>query len=181
MVKNLICLLIMLLASNTFLNAQEYVVKEGNASFKAKMPLNSYIGKSGDVQGTIDFKDGTLTFSVPIKSIKTGNEKRDRHMYELVKVEKNPNVVFKGKLIHNFNFEENGIQTVKAKGDFTLAGTTRQITIPIDLELASEGTVQLNASWSLLITDYNLERPSFAFIKVKDKHNLSVDVLLREK
>jgi len=32
-----------------------------------------------------------------------------------------------------------------------------------------------------LITDYNLERPSFAFIKVKDKHFLRVYVLLKEK
>ena len=179
--KNLICLLILLLASNIFLNAQEYVVKEGSASFKAKTPLISYEGISNDVKGTIDFKAGTLTFSVPVKFIKTGNEKRDEHMYELVEAEKYPNIVFKGKFIGGFNFKRNETQSVQAKGDFSLAGTTRQINIPINLELVSEGTIQLNTSWSLLITDYNLERPSFAFIKVKDKHFLRVYVLLKEK
>ena len=181
MVKNLICLLIMLLSSNTFINAQNYVVKEGNASFKAKMPVNSYTGESGRLQGTIDFETGKVAFTVSVKSIKTGKDKRDGHMYELLKTEKNPNVIFEGKLIDGFDFNKNTAQTVKVNGDFTLAGTTRQITIPVGLKLVSEGTIQLTASWSLLITDYNLERPSLAFIKVKDKHNLSVDVLLREK
>lgn len=123
--KNLICLLILLLASNIFLNAQEYVFKEGSASFKAKTPLISYEGISNNVKGTIDFKAGTLTFSVPVKFIKTGNEKRDEHMYELVEAEKYPNVVFKGKFVGGFNFKWNGTQSVQAKGDFSLAGTTR--------------------------------------------------------
>ncbi|WP_445731173.1 YceI family protein [Mariniflexile sp.] len=179
--KNLIFSIILLFSSNVSINAQKYVVKEGSTSFKAEMPLNSYIGKSDDLQGTIDFKDGTMTFSVPVKSIKTDNEKRDGHMYELVKAEKNPNVVFDGKLIDDFNFEEKATQTLNAKGDFTLAGVTREITIPIELKLVSEGTIQLKASWSLLITDYNLERPSIMFIKVNDKHDLTVDALLEKK
>ncbi|WP_445735919.1 YceI family protein [Mariniflexile sp.] len=179
--KNLIFSIILLFSSNVSINAQNYVVNTGSASFKAKMPLNSYIGKSDDLQGTIDFKDGTMTFSVPVKSIKTDNEKRDGHMYELVKAEKNPNVVFDGKLIDDFNFEEKATQTLNVKGDFTLAGVTREITIPIELKLVSEGTIQLKASWSLLITDYNLERPSIMFIKVNDKHDLTVDALLEKK
>ena len=174
-------LIILLYSGNVAMNAQNFIVKKGSASFKAKMPLNSYIGKSDDLQGTIDFKDGALNFSVPVKSIKTDNEKRDGHMYELVKAEKNPNVVFEGKLKDDFDYDEKAAQTLSAMGDFTLVGVTREITIPIELKLVSEETIQLKASWSLLITDYNLERPSFTFIKVNDKHDLSVDALLEKK
>jgi polyisoprenoid-binding protein YceI len=144
------------------------------------MPLNSYTGESDRLQGTVNFETGKVAFKVPVKSIKTGKDKRDEHMYELLKVQKYPNVVFEGKLIDDFNFDNKSEQTVKVKGDFTLAGTTRQITIPLDLDPVSKG-LQLNASWSLLITDYNLERPSLAFIKVNDKHELSVETLLKEK
>ena len=56
----------------------------------------------------------------------------------------------------------------------------KPINIPIALKRVSEDTIQLKASWSLLITDYNLERPSLAFIKVNDKHDLSVDALLEK-
>ncbi|MER3320053.1 MAG: YceI family protein [Allomuricauda sp.] len=174
-------LIILLFSGNVAMNAQNFIVKEGSASFKAKMPLNSYIGTSDDLQGAIDFKEGALNFSVPVKSIKTDNEKRDGHMYELVKAEKNPNAVFEGNFMDDFNFEEKAAQTLTAKGDFSLAGVTREVTIPIELKLVSEDTLQLKASWSLLITDYNLERPSFTFIKVNDKHDLSVDALLEKK
>jgi len=53
-------------------------------------------------------------------------------MYELLEAKKNPDVVFDGKLIDDFNFDKKANQTVRVKGDFSLAGTTRQITIPIN-------------------------------------------------
>ncbi|MBC8770587.1 YceI family protein [Arenibacter sp. BSSL-BM3] len=161
--------------------AQVYSATEGHANFRAKMPFNSYMGKSDRLQGTINFETGKVAFKVPVRSIKTNKDKRDEHMYELLEAKKNPDVVFDGTLIDNFDINKKGNQSVPVKGDFTLAGTTRQITIPLDLELVSEGTIQLKASWTLLITDYGLERPSIVFIQVDDKHELSVDAVLMEK
>ena len=139
------------------------------------------MGKSDQLQGNINFETGKVNFKVPVKSIKTDKEKRDEHMYELLEAEKNHDVVFDGKLIDDFNFDKKGNQSVRVKGDFTLAGTTREITIPIDLELVSDNTIQLNASWSLFITDYGLERPSIVFLQVNDQHELNLDALLKEK
>jgi len=169
--------ILVLLMGGTLSFAQVYTAQDGNATFEAKMPLNSYIGQTDQLKGTIDFKTGKVNFSLPVKSIKTGNEKRDGHMYEMLETKKNPDVVFEGKLIDDFDREEKSKRTVRAKGDFTLAGSIRKITIPLDLEPVSKA-IQLNASWSLLITDYGLERPSLMFIKVDDKHDLSVDALL---
>ena len=181
--KNLIyqvSILLLFLSSQTF-NAQVYSTTDGLANFQAKMPLNTYMGRSDQLQGSINFETGKVAFKLPVKSIKTDKDKRDEHMYELLEAEKNPNVLFDGKLIDEFNFDKKGNQTVKVRGDFTLAGTTRQITVPLELVLVSEGTIQLKASWSLLITDYGLERPSIVFIQVNDEHDLSVDAVLKEK
>ena len=181
--KNLIfqvSILLLFLSSQTF-NAQVYSTTDGLANFQAKMPLNTYMGRSDQLQGSINFETGKVAFKLPVKSIKTDKDKRDEHMYELLEVEKNPNVLFDGKLIDEFNFDKKGNQTVKVSGNFTLAGTTRQITVPLELVLVSEGTIQLKASWSLLITDYGLERPSIVFIQVNDEHDLSVDAVLKEK
>ncbi|RAJ12529.1 YceI family protein [Arenibacter echinorum] len=181
--KNLIyqvSILLLFLSNNTS-NAQVYSTTDGLANFQAKMPLNTYMGKSDQLQGSINFETGKVAFKLPVKSIKTDKDKRDEHMYELLEAEKNPNVLFDGKLIDEFNFDKKGNQTVKVRGDFTLAGTTRQITVPLELVLVSEGTIQLKASWSLLITDYGLERPSIVFIQVNDEHDLSVDAVLKEK
>lgn len=162
------------------ISAQIYTIESGSVFFKAKMPLNSYTGKSDQLHGTIDFETGALEFSVPLNSIKTGIKKRDKHMYELLNSEQYPKVTLKGILKKIPNLTLKTKQAIMADGDFTLAGTTQKVTIPIDFTLGEKG-LQMTASWSVLITDYNLELPSFMFIKVKDKHDLSVDALLKEK
>lgn len=162
------------------ISAQVYTVANGNASFDAETPLSSYQGKSSKLQGSIDFETKKIRFSVPVKSITTDIEKRDGHMYELLEVEKNPNVIFEGILGNGIDFGKKTEQTVEAEGNFTLAGTTNKVTIPIVLTPNEKG-LQMTASWSLRITDYNLERPSVMFIKVKDRHDLNVDALLKKK
>ncbi len=172
-----IILSVLLTAGN--LRSQIYTTENGKAEFEASMPLNSYTGQSDQLQGKIDLKTGEVEFSLPVKSIKTGNDKRDEHMYELLEVEENPKVTFKGKLLDNYDLQQ-GKQTVKVEGGFTLANTTQQVTIEGTLEPVEEG-LKLSASWSLLITDYGLERPSITFIKVDDKHELSINGVLTKK
>ncbi|TLP70555.1 YceI family protein [Maribacter sp. ACAM166] len=157
--------------------AQLYATENGKAKFEATMPFNSYDGSSDQLQGMINLETNVVEFSLPVKSIKTGIDKRDNDMYELLNVEQNPNVLFKGSLIDNYK-KENRKQIVKVKGDFTLAGVTRQVTITGSLEPVKNG-LKLIADWSLRITDYNVERPSILFVKVDDKHDLSISVLLK--
>jgi len=170
-------ILVLLFFYTNILYAQKYFVEDGTAFFKAEISVSSYTGTSNQLQGYIDFQSGVIEFMLPAKSIKTGNKKRDKHMYELLKVDENLNVLFKGKLIDVFDTDKLEKQTLKAKGDFTLAGFTREITINIDLIPVQKG-LHLNTSWLLLITDYNLKRPSKAFFKVKDQHQLSINTLL---
>lgn len=159
--------------------AQVYTATNGNASFDAETPLSSYEGKSNKLKGNIDFSTQKISFTVPVESITTDNEKRDRHMYELIQTKKNPDVLFEGMLTEAFDFHKNIAQTIQAEGNFTLAGTTNKVTIPILLTPKKEG-LQMTATWSLLITDYNLARPSFMFIKVKDKHIININAVLNK-
>lgn len=177
--KQLFILLLLLMGSSV-ISAQIYAVENGSAFFKAKMPLNSYTGKSDQLHGTIDLKTGTLQFSVPLNSIKTGIKKRDKEMYKLLNSEQFPTITFKGKLKKIPNLTLQTKQTIIADGDFTLAGTKQKISVPIDFALGKNG-VELNATWSLLITDYNIERPSKFLFKVNDKHELGVNALLKVK
>ncbi|MEQ8219920.1 MAG: YceI family protein [Arenibacter sp.] len=175
----LIFTLLLILSSNNAI-AQIYATNGGHANFRAKMPFNSYMGKSDQLQGDINFETGEVAFKLAVTSIKTDKDKRDEHMYELLETKKNPYVLFDGKLIDEFKFDKNTNQSVKVKGNFTLAGVTRQIIVPLNLKLTPDGAIQLYASWSLLITNYGLERPSIAFIQVNDKHDISVDAVLKE-
>jgi len=167
----------LILFSVSIINAQKYVVKNGTAFFKAKISFNSYKGTSNQLKGYIDFKTRDIEFTVPAKSIFTGIKKRDQHMYELIKANEFKEVSFKGKLIDDFDLNKNKKQILNIKGLFTLAGVSKEITLNIELTPEQKG-LKLNATWSLLITDYNLKRPTKVFFKVNDKHKMGVDALL---
>ena len=166
-----------ILLSISFINAQTYVVDKGTAFFKAKVSINSYTGNSDQLNGFINFETGEIEFSIPANSIKTSNKKRDKHMYEIINLEEHPTVSFKGSLINFYDESLKGKQTLKVKGHFTFVGTTQELELEIDLSPELDG-LRMHANWTLLITDYNLERPSKAFMTVKDEHQMDVDAFL---
>lgn len=166
-----------ILFSNSFINAQTYVVDHGTAFFKAKVSINSYKGTSDQLNGFINFETGEVEFSISGKSIKTSNKKRDKHMYEIINVEEHSMVSFKGNLIDFYDESLKEKQTLKVKGHFTFVGATQELELEIDLSPELIG-LRLHTNWTLLITDYNLERPSKAFMTVKDEHQMGVDALL---
>ena len=165
--------------SISFTNGQTYVVENGTAYFKAKIAVNSYIGTSDKLIGSINFETGELEFSIPASSINTPNKKRNKHMYELIKVEEYTTVSFRGNLIDFYDEALKEKQTLKVRGHFTLAGATKEIELNIDLTPEQNG-LRLHADWTLLITDYNLERPTKAFLTVKDEHEMGVNAFLVE-
>ncbi|MDC9722314.1 MAG: YceI family protein [Urechidicola sp.] len=175
--STLILSLTFILLSSSFINAQTYVVDNGTAFFKAKVSINSYTGTSDQLNGFINFETGEIEFSIPANSIKTSNKKRDKHMYEIINVEENSTVSFKGNLIDLYDESLKEKQTLKVKGHFTFVGVTLELELEIDLSSELDG-LRLHANWTLLITDYNLERPSKAFMTVKDEHQMGVDALL---
>lgn len=183
-VKKSIALAVLLLLIFVFVNvnvcAQRYEVDMGSAFFKAKISFNSYTGTTDQLTGFIDLESNTIEFSIPTSTLKTRNKKRDKHMYELIKVEEYTTVTFKGVLIDHYNYEIKHKQTLKVKGDFTLAGVSKDIALSIDLIPEQEG-LQLNAVWSLLISDYGLERPKKTFFTVDDKHEISINAYLVKK
>ncbi|MEQ8715136.1 MAG: YceI family protein [Cyclobacteriaceae bacterium] len=172
-------IILTILFSGNPLFSQVYTTQNGKAKFGASMPFNSYKGESDQLQGNINLETGVVEFSLPVKSIKTGIDKRDEHMYELLRAEENPEVIFKGKLQGKYDLQR-GKQTVKVRGRFTLASSTRQVTIEGTLKPEGEN-LHLSADWSLMITDYGLERPNITFVKVDDKHDLEIYVVLKKK
>jgi len=176
-IVTILTLLIFLLSIAT-IQAQKYNVKNGTASFKAKISFNSYTGTSDKLEGFVDFDSNTLEFTIPTKSIETPNKKRNKHMYALINADEFKTVTFKGTFIDNFDVDKKEKQTIKINGDFTLAGVTNKIELNVDLTLDPIG-LHFNAAWILLITDYNVEPPSKAFMTVKDEHEMTVDALLK--
>ncbi|MCH7525740.1 MAG: YceI family protein, partial [Bacteroidetes bacterium] len=78
-ILNNMLILVLLFFNTNILYAQKYFVKDGTAFFKAETSVNSYTGTSNQLHGYIDLQTGVIEFMLPVKSINTGNKKRDKH------------------------------------------------------------------------------------------------------
>lgn len=170
-------LIIICLTLPGFVQGQMFQTKSGHAEFDSSVPLHSFTGQSDKMVGQINLADSTVDFYLDVHTLKTGIGKRDEDMLETLEAEEYPFAEFYGKLISPFNPDLNQPQQVTVKGDFTIHGVTRPVTIEGTLEPAAEG-LKVNASWSLNMKDYNIKPPGILFYRVSEKIDASISANL---
>lgn len=157
---------------------QAYMTKTGHAEFDSSVPLHSFTGESDYLVGRINLNDSTVDFYLDVNTLKTGISKRDKDMLETLEAEEYPFAEFFGKLTSSFDSNKKEAQEVTAKGEFTIHGVTRDITVDGTLKKTSEG-LQLNAAWTLNMEDYDIEPPGILFYRVSEKIDIRIDALLK--
>lgn len=92
-------------------------------------------GQMNKVSGTINLDPDDITsldleFKVDLDSIITGIGKRDDHLKseEFFDIEKHPDIIFKGRAS-----ERTGFNTCKVRGDLTVHGVKKTITLEADV------------------------------------------------
>ena len=172
-------LLLCLMSGSFFLNAQVYTTDTGFAKVEGTTSTSSYTGKSRQLHGTINVSDSTVKFYLPLKTLKTGNGMRDRHMRNTLEADKYPKAIFSGRIVNKLPSNGNS-KKVRVKGEFTIHGITRQIVINGKVSRQREQLI-VEASFPVKITEYEMERPGFLFMTVNDKHEITVRATLRSK
>lgn len=172
MFKNLVFLVIFFAFSN-LLNAQIYQADKAHAEVSGETTFVSYTGASEELQGKLNLETRKVDFEIPLKSIDTGNNLRNKHMNEALESSKYPTAKFSGEIISAFDPTRAESQEVKVKGNFTIHGETREITVTAKLVPKKSG-IDFSAEWPINITDYKMERPKVMFSRVDDKHTISI-------
>jgi polyisoprenoid-binding protein YceI len=133
-----------LLLANTSLAAGTYTVDpaHSSASFKIKhLGVSSVSGRFNDLSGTVvldaaDESKNKVEIEIKTASIDTGINKRDDHLRnaDFFDVEKYPVMSFKST-----SFKKKSDNLYEVKGDFTLHGTTKSITIDVEQTGSGKG------------------------------------------
>lgn len=157
-------LTVALTAEATF--AETYVVDASHSSvdFSIRHLVGRTKGRFGDFSGTIGYdaaKPAASTFSgtIQVKSIDTGNERRDGHLRnaDFFDAENYPTITFESTEVASASED-----TLSVKGKLTMHGTTKEVTLPI--EILGTGTnprngkaqIGLEANFSVLCSDYGV-------------------------
>lgn len=159
-------------------NAQLYKTQEGHAEVYGENAMTSYTGTSDQLEGRIDHETGQLVFELELKTLKTGNDLRDSHMYDALEADTYPKARFKGRLLGDLPKEgEMGAATVK--GEFTIHGVSKEVEV-VGVLGRVDGRLEMEAQFSIPITEYGMERPGWSFATVRDQHDIEVEAQLEQ-
>ena len=146
--------------------AETYVVDTSHSSvdFSIRHLVGRTKGRFGDFSGTITYdaaKPDSSSFSgtIQVASIDTGNERRDGHLKsaDFFEAETYPTITFESTEVTSA-----GENTLDVKGKLTMHGTTKEVTLPIEIlgtginPRSGKAQIGLETNFSILCSDYGV-------------------------
>lgn len=170
-------------AANLRLLDESRLWLEGDSTLHPFSSTAAIVNISAELAGgqTDALKPGALEkfdLSVEVKSLKSGKKGLDKKMYETLKSDKFPNIVFR---MAGYEIEASsaGVIPVKAKGTLSIAGKDREIDLNLEARQKGEG-LRVSGSETLLMSDYGIKPPSMMLgaVKTADKITVRFNLLL---
>ena len=146
--------------------AETYVVDTSHSSvdFSIRHLVGRTKGRFGDFSGTIGYDaanpdSSSFSGTIQVKSIDTGNERRDAHLQnaDFFEAETYPTITFESTEVTS-----TGENTLSAKGKLTMHGTTKEVTLPIEIlgtginPRGGKAQIGLETNFSILCSDYGV-------------------------
>lgn len=153
-------------------------------------PLEVINGLSNQVKGSVAVQNGKATgkFTVPVNSIKTGNEMRDGHLQNdrWLDAAKYPDIIFEFQDVALPAPLESGKPLkVQAKGKFTIHGVTREEPVEVTAVYFKESAetknrapgdlLRVRAKFRIPLDAYGIKRTEALILKVGEIAEVSVD------
>lgn len=178
--KSLFSLLVLffVLLSTDLLNAQNGYQLSSSQEFKVSgtSTLHDWdmISEGARGQATIVVENGeiqeisNLRVDLPVKSLKSGNNRMDRTAYSAVDADKHDYVRFELTGIRNITSRQ-----IFATGNLTIAGTTRPVTLQTDYTV-NGSSVQFSGAHSIKFTQFDVDPPTALLGTVRTGDDLKI-------
>lgn len=169
---------LLFLAAQVFLSAQTptlYKTESGSVAFTSDAPLELIEAASDRLRGVIDLEKKQFAFSVAMKSFEGFNSPlQQEHFNEnYLETATFPTATFTGKIIDAIDVQNPGTYPVRTKGKLTVHGVTRERIIKGILTIGKD-KVSVQADFSVLLQEHDIEIPKIVQQKIAEKINLSL-------
>lgn len=113
-----------------------------------------------------------LSFTIPVKSIKSGKGGMDRRIYDAFKSDDHPQISFRMTEAKRTEGDAGSI-TLEVTGELAMAGVSKTVTLPVKGEKSGSGWL-FTGSHSLNMADYDMDPPSAMFGTIKSGEKVTV-------
>lgn len=163
------------------IHAQSYMSESGHVEFVSTAPLLEFKGISDHLTGLINMDKNLVDFYVDLNTLDTGINLRNNHMRDsYLETDKYRFAEFTGNLTSEFNPSVKREQEVTVSGTFQIHGVERDIEVSGTLNPVESG-LQLDASWTIMLEDYNIDKPQVVFYELASKQTVNISILLNPK
>ncbi|MGB2087170.1 MAG: YceI family protein [Psychroflexus salarius] len=127
--------------------------------------LESQLQLVNDQQDELSIQ--SIIFTVPVKSMKSGKGGMDKNTYKALDADDYKFINFKSTSI------KKSAGNYIATGDLTIAGTTNQVEIPLEIS-KNNNQIKLSSSYKINMLDYKIEPPKALFGTITTGENVTV-------
>ena len=116
----------------------------------------------------------TFTFAFPVRGLKSGKTEMDSKAYDAMKAQPLANIVFvasSSKIIRGVDDQF----TIKSSGHLTIAGVTKAVALTAACSLKAFGTITCAGTDTLLMSDYQIESPTYLSGTLRTGNKLTID------
>lgn len=115
--------------------------------------------------------------SIRVRTLDCGNRMMNGDMYDAMKEKENPEILYELVRAQEVpeSETESGWISVKTEGALTIAGTTRQVEIPLKIRRLSDGRIRVVGRQSLLMSDFGITPPTAFFGLIRAHEELVVN------
>ena len=119
-----------------------------------------------------------LTFTLPVKSLKSEHTTMDNNTYKALEADKNPNITYAANSASITAVDGNTF-SIKTTGKLTIAGNTRETDIIAIGKLNSDKTITVTGSKKFKMSEYGVKPPTVMFGSIKTGDDLIISYNLK--
>lgn len=129
--------------------------------------INTDIAITEDSTGSVV---DSFSMTIPVKSIESGKGGMNSKIYDALKEKKHPEIMFELKSTEAAQDSD----SLNVSGTLTIAGSSRDITLPVLSSKASDGSYKFAGSYEINMKDYEVDPPSAMFGTIKSGEKVTV-------
>ncbi|MGK7396929.1 MAG: YceI family protein [Candidatus Cyclobacteriaceae bacterium M3_2C_046] len=110
-----------------------------------------------------------MELSIPVESLSSGKRGMDKNMYEALKSEKFPNILFEFKGVKSASANE-----LRVVGDLTIAGNTREVELTGNYNVQN-GKIAIKGSTTFPMTRFKVDPPTAMLGTIKTGDEVTIE------
>ncbi len=164
---------------------REFQIRRARVMFTSDAPLETINGVSNQASGALqvdptDLSTASGTVSVPIASLRTGIDLRDRHLRgeDWLDAARNPDATFELVRVERARaLQPNQDARLRVVGRFTLHGVTREVRAMVRAKWDGAQRLRARARFSIKLDEFGVSINPAVRLKVSNDIRITIDLL----